>query len=480
MGNSNNQKLNGSLKFPEQLNASSVDLSQAMDYVKRVYPSLTRLMFNGGVWIDDDEKCSSVGKINNSNNINERISARSPSRSDHFLKRTINHDSKFDIPIEIILQIIDFLDQRELLAFSTTCKLIRSYMQNDMYLWPQTVRVRTFKHLVKYCEKSSRYLFHISFYSDIGQALHYYDNLIFPFLSINKTKKLEYRDVSKYSKQEEWGLDYKIMSEPFCCFNWRQSEDPKHGSGSMLFYQEYVMDHYDCVYEIDILNGLLLLLFKMRKYVRTNIGSRSIPEFVFPNLRCAIRDLRIFFHSDHKLLKLLKSREKEDPQNAPLEKLEQDESDLPIRIDNTFKGLKDDELGQPPLYFCLFCNTTMGGMTCNNCSKLLVLDSVTEGSSSCPSCKKGITRPICCQQSMQTQKMPWLISESHASPLMQCKQCSFGVNGTRCFTCTTAAKNTSASGTPLEYNGFFKRVWDSDVWTCPNSCGRAKRGGKLF
>ncbi|KAG2378552.1 hypothetical protein C9374_008191 [Naegleria lovaniensis] len=476
----------GALIFPEPLSDQEISLSQAMEYTQRIYPSLTRLMFNNGVWIDecearDENTASSSTTTNNNNHHDQTISKRSERSQCCSAETIISQKSNFQIiPMELVIQIIDFLDQQELLAFSKTCKFIRSYMQNDMYLWPQTVRIRTFKQLVQYCKKPCRYFFHTSFYSDIGQTFNYYQDLIFPFLTLHKTIKLEFKDIAQYPNGEEKWVLYYSASLPFCRFNWTKGEEHKIGSGSTLFSKTYTMEQEDGVYEIDILNSILLLLFKMRKYVRSKRNDKIIPEFVIPHLRCAIRDVRNFFHSNHRLLQLLKAREKEDPQNAPLEKLEEDETDLPVRIVNTFKGLKEDELGHPPLYFCVFCGFKIGGITCSNCSKLLLLDSVCEGSSSCPSCKKGITRPKCCRQLMQAQQMPWSISESHVAPLMKCKKCSFGVHGTRCFTCITTTHDTPTNGTTLEYNGFFKRVWDADVWTCPNSCARKKRGGQYY
>ena len=379
------------------------------------------------------------------------------------------------LPLEMVMMVLDYLDQPELIQASRTCKTINYLMKSDPYLWSQTTRITKFMQLVKYLEIREHYL-NVDFYSGIGQSSNYFDDLKFPFATLCQRTSFRYKGVTQYSKgQPEWVMDYKLLGSVISSLT---SGFDRSGTGGMIFSEELIMGRHT-VYDIELNNLLIGLLFSIRKYFRKQESQNySILDFVVVNLRHAMRDLKIYFNKSDRLKLLLRAREKESEEVKPLP-IESNEDDLPQPINNTFETVPDSAVGKPPLYYCKYCDFKIAGMACCTCRELLVLEK--EGTCMCNKCNKAILRPVCCKNPMQVKEFPWKTAAQLvlSSPNFKCPSCKFTLGGTRCFTCVegTPSADTIVEGREFQYNHAIRRIAEADVWTCPKACSRRNRGG---
>eukprot|EP00054_Salpingoeca_dolichothecata_P016694 m.98461 g.98461 ORF g.98461 m.98461 type:complete len:452 (-) comp22104_c0_seq4:150-1505(-) len=149
-------------------------------------------------------------------------------------------------------------------------------------------------------------------------------------------------------------------------------------------------------------------------------------------------------------------------------------------------------VGKPPLYYCSKCDHSMAGFVCvkphesslnasTPCKSLMVLAS--DGTCVCPLNKCGkVCIPWCCNRRMRIKAceaqlnvtdLLVKLSESKRSGQFFCENCQFAIEGIRCFTCNTK------TGTLTPRNWAQHRIWSECNWSCKNACGRTKGGGLI-
>ena len=378
------------------------------------------------------------------------------------------------LPLEMVMMILDYLDQPELIQAARTCKTIHILMKSDPYLWPQTVKIGTFNQFTKFLTVNQLFLT-VDIKSTLANAFYYYD-LKFPFLLLAKRTSIEHRFIYSTNGLDEWVLNYDGLSDIMEAMH---NNFLRNTSGSTLFSEYYAWKEH--VFDIELNNTLLRLLFAIRRCLtemKTECMEDYTIELKITNLRLALRDLKGYFNKNERLKQLFRSREKEIGEELEMESNEV----LPLPIDNTISDVLETEVGQLPMYICLYCGFKLAGFSCESCSQLLALEK--KGNSICNSCHKSINRPVCCLKTMQVKKCPWKMSPSISNPLIFCSKCDFNIGGIRCVACTDPnyySEGDFVKGRCLESESQYwrKKGTYSVVWSCRDGCGTCMRGGVL-
>ncbi len=368
------------------------------------------------------------------------------------------------LPMDVFPVIFQHLPQEGLCACLRVCKTFHHIITTDQVLLARLQLVRSYRQFKNYLEVGKTY-YHAEYYSDIGQN----DDAKFPYCDQFVVRKLSHVD------KPEMHMDYASVALP--------GEEPSC-SGSMLFSEEYMMKRND-IYGVNKFDVMLQLLEKLWAYLNSpkNAGTFSTMPFINTNMRKAVKKLKQHTKENPKFgvfavlqaghtqwfKEVMRLRPKDEPESSSDEELSPE--------------VAEENVGKAPIYFCKRCQWQVGGFTCRSekngtCGELLVLQQDT--SLRCPKGCGVMGAPVCCRRrAMKVTVDPkYTVTASssqddttwEACPVFSCEKCNFGVDGIRCFTCTSTGKD-------VERNGFFERVWCAYVWTCPSGCGRRDRGG---